>query len=101
MEELASVLLSSSEVDTRVGFHGMGGGKQTHPSKFRTKFRAFFICGSSFSVGKTTISAWLVRRNDIRNKFTGAICWVTLGQAPNILKLQQLLYLQLTGTGEI
>ena len=56
MEQLATALLST-DPSVRVGFVGMGG------------------------IGKTTISAWLVRRDDIRRRFD-TICWLPLGPAP-------------------
>eukprot|EP01051_Picozoa_sp_SAG22_P004479 SAG22_NODE_242_length_14104_cov_13.581935_4_plen_781_part_00 len=72
MRQLATALLSLS-AGVRIGFTGMGG------------------------IGKTTISAWLVRRDDVRSTFE-SIAWVPLGQSPNIEKCQKLLHLQLTGT---
>ena len=46
--------------------------------------------------GKTTISAWLVRRADVRDRFE-AILWCPLGQNPSLAKLQDQLHKQLTG----
>ena len=71
MQQLAKAIVSPRS-RARVGFVGMGG------------------------VGKTTISAWLVRREDVRQQFD-QIAWIPLGQQPNVLKCQELLYLQLTG----
>ena len=48
-------------------------------------------------VGKTTVSSWLVRRDDVRAQFD-AIAWVPLGQTPNIGKCQEQLHLELTGS---
>ena len=72
MRQLGLALLSATS-RCRVGFCGMGG------------------------VGKTTVSSWLVRRDDVRNQFD-AIAWVPLGQTPNIGKCQEQLHLQLTGS---
>ena len=44
---------------------------------------------------ETTISAWLARREDVRRQFE-VICWIALGQEPNLAECQQLLHLQLT-----
>ena len=48
-------------------------------------------------IGKTTVSAWLVRKEDVRRHFE-LICWVPLGQTPVLEKCQEILYLQLTGS---
>eukprot|EP01052_Picozoa_sp_SAG31_P030464 SAG31_NODE_3127_length_4646_cov_6.057620_2_plen_484_part_00 len=72
MRQLATTLLLPTS-RCRVGFCGMGG------------------------VGKTTVSSWLVRRDDVRAQFD-AIVWMPLGQQPNIEKCQEQLYLQLTGS---
>lgn len=47
-------------------------------------------------IGKTVVSTWLVRHAAVRKRFKN-IAWVTLGQTPNMEKLQCLLYVQLTG----
>lgn len=47
-------------------------------------------------IGKTVISTWLVRHQEVRAAFSH-IVWITFGQTPNIAKLQSLLYLQMTG----
>jgi hypothetical protein len=44
---------------------------------------------------ETTVSAWLARREDVRRQFE-VICWIALGQEPNLAECQQLLHLQLT-----
>jgi hypothetical protein len=75
-ETSRTVTLSSqqtTEASGRVSAYGMGG------------------------IGKTMLTAGLCRDNDVRTHFD-AILWVTLGQLPNILRLQQLLYLQVAGT---
>jgi hypothetical protein len=71
MESLLLRLLSSTTA-AQVGFCGMGG------------------------IGKTTISTWLIRTAAVREKFQQMV-WVTMGQTPNIPKLQAISYLQLTG----
>jgi hypothetical protein len=80
MRQLALALLPPTSGPTggagascRVGFCGMGG------------------------IGKTTISTWLVRRDDVRQQFD-AIAWLPLGQTPSVVKCQDLLHLQLTGS---
>ena len=45
--------------------------------------------------GKTTLAAMLVSDPEIRKAFT-RICWVTLGQTPDLCLLQQALFRQLT-----
>eukprot|EP01051_Picozoa_sp_SAG22_P020250 SAG22_NODE_4022_length_1418_cov_1.245641_1_plen_441_part_10 len=72
MRQLGLALLSPTS-QCRVGFCGTGG------------------------VGKTCMSSWLVRREDVRQHYD-AIAWVALGQSPNIGKCQDLLHLQLTGS---
>ena len=48
-------------------------------------------------VGKTLSAAALARDPQVGRWF-GAICWASVGQAPDLLLLQQQLHLQLTGT---
>jgi hypothetical protein len=57
------------------------------------------LCGffGMGGVGKTTTSAWLVRQEVVRSRFE-VICWVSLGQTPNLAAQQQLLYAQLTSS---
>eukprot|EP01051_Picozoa_sp_SAG22_P002544 SAG22_NODE_115_length_19315_cov_10.458368_5_plen_1113_part_00 len=69
---VVEALASGAGGDIRVGFWGQGG------------------------VGKTTISAWLVRQPPVRGRFSH-IGWCPLGQSPNIERLQEMLHLQLTG----
>jgi hypothetical protein len=69
MKQLLAALLTSA---VRIGFCGMGG------------------------IGKTTISTWLVRQQGTRNQFE-QVCWLPLGQEPNLPALQELLHVQLTG----
>eukprot|EP01047_Picozoa_sp_COSAG01_P042920 COSAG01_NODE_3777_length_5704_cov_34.622658_2_plen_714_part_00 len=57
---------------TRMGFFGMGG------------------------IGKSVVSAWLVRHDSVRGMFE-EIIWVTLGQAPSAVSVQSLAFSQLTG----
>jgi hypothetical protein len=71
MRQLLSSLMTSDK--GRVGFCGMGG------------------------IGKTTISAWIVRQESVRRQFE-VIAWVALGQEPNLEKLQSLVMMQLTGS---
>ena len=52
------------------------------------------ICGMG-GVGKSTLSAWVVRQDTVRRRFQ-AICWVPLGQKPDIEVSLSVLYLQLT-----
>ena len=47
-------------------------------------------------IGKTVVSTWLVRHEAVRVAFEKLI-WLPLGQLPNLEKLQQLAYMQLTG----
>ena len=53
----------------------------------------FFGIGGS---GKTVTSSWLAREDDIRQHFE-LILWITFGQSPNEIKMQQTIYRQLTG----
>jgi hypothetical protein len=72
MKQLLGALLSPTSVP-QIGFCGMGG------------------------IGKTTISAWLVRQPQVRENYNQVV-WATFGQTPNIQKVQSLVYLQLTGS---
>eukprot|EP01051_Picozoa_sp_SAG22_P015319 SAG22_NODE_1982_length_3207_cov_2.771557_3_plen_430_part_00 len=72
MKELRQSLLTPVVKKTKLSFCGMGG------------------------VGKTTISAWLVRDDEVRGLF-GQVLWAALGQEPNIRSLQDTMHLQLTG----
>ena len=47
-------------------------------------------------IGKTTTSTWLIRQESTRKAFE-QIVWVPLGQEPNMVKLQELVHLELTG----
>lgn len=69
---LTNVLTFDQSVSHQQGFCGMGG------------------------IGKTIVSAWIVRQPKVREAYAH-ICWVPLGQQPNINKAQSLLYYQLTG----
>ena len=71
MHRLVDTVVSPTS-KRRCGFFGMGG------------------------IGKTTTSAWLCRQDAVRSGFE-AICWVALGQTPNIVAQQQQLFAQLTG----
>ena len=72
MKQLRELLLTPSRKKTKLSFCGMGG------------------------VGKTTISAWLVREREVRGQF-GQVVWATLGQEPNLHTLQEAVHSQLTG----
>ena len=81
LEQLKGCLLSSEGGSTaltstkkKVGAHGMGG------------------------VGKTTIAAALVQDEDVRMAFD-KIVWVSLGQDPDILELQNVIHHQLSNQG--
>ena len=47
-------------------------------------------------IGKTVSAAWLARDEDVRGQFS-LVLWVTLGQQPDLSRLQRLIYLQATG----
>ena len=47
-------------------------------------------------IGKTVTGSWLARDEDIRRHFE-TIVWVTLGQTPDLARMQSLIYLQVTG----
>ena len=47
-------------------------------------------------IGKTVVASWLVRHDNVRQQFD-AIIWVTLGQTPQALNVQQSAFQQLTG----
>ena len=47
-------------------------------------------------IGKTTVSSWLARRDDVRRQFD-VIAWLPLGQECQVSKCQELLHMQLTG----
>ena len=76
IQELTGLVLSTSAADmsmSRVGFYGMGG------------------------IGKTVTGAAIVRDGRVRSHFE-IIVWVPLGSTPAIPKLQNLCYMQCTGT---
>ena len=70
MQQVAEVVITPTA--GQVGIVGMGG------------------------VGKTTLSAWVVRQDTTRCRFQ-AICWVPLGQTPDMDVALAVMYLQLTG----
>ena len=72
MKQLRRSLLTRVAKKTKLSFCGMGG------------------------IGKSTISAWLVRDKEVRGLF-GQVVWAALGQEPNIRALQDTVHLQLTG----
>eukprot|EP01052_Picozoa_sp_SAG31_P023688 SAG31_NODE_1969_length_6771_cov_17.211331_7_plen_1242_part_01 len=72
MSQLRRSLLTPVTKKTKLSFCGMGG------------------------VGKTTISAWLVRDDGVREVFD-QVLWAALGQEPNVRSLQEAVYFQLTG----
>jgi WD40 repeat protein len=49
-------------------------------------------------IGKTVMAAALAHDQEVRQKFPGGIYWLTLGQNPNLLELQNRLLRQLTGS---
>ena len=50
----------------------------------------------SRATGKTSISAWLARDREVRRRFEQVV-WATLGQEPNLRRLQDAAHWQLTG----
>ena len=72
MKQLLGALLAPAST-SQIGFCGMGG------------------------IGKTTISTWLVRQQQVRENYNQVV-WATFGQTPNIQKVQSLVHLQLTGS---
>jgi hypothetical protein len=66
MQSVLDAVLSDTSTQ-QIGFCGMGG------------------------VGKTTVSSWVARDNDVRKRF-GVVAWVTLGQAPAFDSCLNLLY---------
>lgn len=71
MNDVLSAVLSAT-TPQQIGFCGMGG------------------------IGKTTVSAWVVRQESVRNRFD-TIAWISFGQTPDIEASLNLLYLQLMG----
>jgi NB-ARC domain/SEFIR domain len=51
-------------------------------------------------IGKTVLAAALVRDSEVRHAFPDGIYWLTIGQKPNLLDLQNQLLRQLTGSQE-
>jgi hypothetical protein len=72
MRQLHKLLTGSQDTADKVGFYGMGG------------------------IGKTVVSTWLVRHEAVRTSFSKLI-WLPLGQTPNLKKLQETAYHQMTG----
>ena len=72
MQSVLDAVLSETSTP-QIGFCGMGG------------------------IGKTTVSAWVVRNDAVRERF-GMVAWITLGQTPVLETCSNLLFLQLTGS---
>jgi hypothetical protein len=51
---------------------------------------------SQGGIGKTVTAVWLARHDEIRRHFE-LVVWVTLGQTPDLARMQALIYLQVTG----
>ena len=51
-------------------------------------------------IGKTVLAAALARDSEVRHAFPDGIYWLTIGQKPNLLDLQNQLLRQLTGSKE-
>src|SRR5208282_4769151 len=51
-------------------------------------------------IGKTVLAAALARDSEVRLAFPDGIYWLTIGQKPNLLDLQNQLLRQLTGSKE-
>jgi WD40 repeat protein len=52
-------------------------------------------------IGKTVLAAALAHDSEVRQAFPDGIYWLTIGQKPNLLDLQNQLLRQLTGTGAV
>ena len=72
MQSVLDAVLSDTSTP-QIGFCGMGG------------------------IGKTTVSCWVARSDDVRAKFD-TVAWIPLGQTPVLNSCINLLHLQLTGT---
>jgi hypothetical protein len=51
-------------------------------------------------IGKSVLAAAVARDLEVRQAFSDGIYWLTLGQKPNLLDLQNRLLRQLTGSKE-
>jgi hypothetical protein len=51
-------------------------------------------------IGKTVLTAALAHDSEVRQAFSDGIYWLTIGQKPNLLELQNQLLRQLTGSKE-
>ena len=51
-------------------------------------------------IGKTVLAAALAQDSEVRQAFPDGIYWLTIGQKPNVLDLQNQLLRQLTGSKE-
>src|SRR3981081_541120 len=49
-------------------------------------------------IGKTVVAAALARDSEVRQSFPNGVYWLTIGQKPNLLGLQNQLLRQLTGS---
>ena len=76
-----------------LGFLGTGSVSLSSVKNVKSKLSSH----GSGGVGKTTLAALLVRHDMVRRSFD-RIGWVSVGQAPDVLELQRVLYAQLTGT---
>jgi TIR domain/NB-ARC domain len=52
-------------------------------------------------IGKTVLAAALAHDSEVRQAFLDGIYWITIGQKPNLLDLQNELLLQLTGSKKL
>lgn len=93
MQALKTLLLQApAEAGGGATATAEGGQTMAVTSQPKTKVGAVGMGG----IGKTILSAGLCRDLDIRASFD-KVCWVTLGQQPDIVRLQELLHLQVTG----
>ena len=83
MEKLKSMLVSTGSGDSTMAVTA---------TKSSDKVGALGMGG----IGKTVTATWLARNDDVRRHFEYVV-WVTLGQTPDLARMQALIYLQITG----
>jgi hypothetical protein len=86
MQKLKDMLLADARVPA-------GGGNATTSL---TSQRGVIGAHGMGGLGKTVTASWVARDEDIRQHFE-LVIWMTLGAAPDLARMRELIFLQLTG----